>query len=164
VCAYLLWAKVDKLTLKFNVPDQAYDYCSAVGDGKLYGVSYGLDDLWKLGSFEFMEQLVEFVDVLYNGHKFHRKEIFAKYFKVHYDSNLLKSIKPPFPKFIHYAAHAETLAQFFDGLELHKIDRSPAGSALFIEFIKVHHGEYEFKEGVHKHEYFVRAFFKPNVT
>ena len=56
------------------------------------------------------------------------------------------------PKFIHYAAHAETLAQFFDGLDLHRATRVPAGSAMFIEFLK------------EQEEYYVRLYFKPSVT
>lgn len=37
-------------------------------------------------------------------------------------------------KFVHYAAHAETLAQFFDGLGIHKTGRSFPSSALILEF------------------------------
>ena len=40
------------------------------------------------------------------------------------------------PKMIHYAAHAETLAAFFDGLGIHRTVRSFPGSALFFEFVK----------------------------
>jgi hypothetical protein len=53
---------------------------------------------------------VEFIEILKDGQKFFRKDVFTKYFKIHYDTNLLQSKKPAFPKFIHYAAHAETLA------------------------------------------------------
>ena len=42
-----------------------------------------------------------------------------------------------YPKFIHYAAHAETLAQFFDGFGLHKLGRSFPSSALIIEFVTI---------------------------
>ena len=63
VCAYLLWAQTDKLELKFNVTPETYGYCAAVGDAKLYGVSYGVSELWKLGSYEYLSQLSEFVDI-----------------------------------------------------------------------------------------------------
>ena len=64
MCAYMLWAKLDKLILKFNVTKETYDYCSAVGDSKLYGVSFGVPDLWQLGSMEFLNQLKEMIEIV----------------------------------------------------------------------------------------------------
>ncbi len=47
-----------------------------------------------------------------------------------------KSKKPKFPKFIHYAAHAETLSLFYEGLGIHRPVRADPGEALFFEFFK----------------------------
>ena len=53
-----------------------------------------------------------------------------------------------FPKFVHYASHAETLAVFFEALGIHKVDRAPAASAIFLEFLK------------EDDKFFVRAIYK----
>lgn len=55
-------------------------------------------------------------------------------------------------KFIHYAAHAETLAMFFDGLNLHQVVRSPPASALFLEFFNDSDLD----------ELYVRMYFNPD--
>eukprot|EP00347_Sterkiella_histriomuscorum_P023194 403335592 len=116
VCGYMQWAELANLTLNFTPTASIDQYCLAMGDTKLYSVSYGLDELWKLGAFEFLN-------------------------KLNYISNALKDgvqlkIKGRLPKLIHYAAHAETLAAFFDGLGIHRVKRSFPGSALFFEIYK----------------------------
>lgn len=58
VCGYLEWAVLANLSLKFTPKLVDDDYCLAFGDSKLYSVSYGLDELWKLGAFEFLNKLV----------------------------------------------------------------------------------------------------------
>jgi hypothetical protein len=55
---------------------------------------------------------------------------FNKYFSL----NPRQSQK--FPKMIIYLAHAETLMQFFDGLNMHNYIRPPPAGALFFEFYK----------------------------
>lgn len=94
----------------------------AFGDSKLYSVSYGLDELWKLSAFEFMQQL----QYLSYALKIERSKLTLK--KLVLTSNKL-------PKFIHYAGHAETLSDFFEGLGLHKIQRSYPSSAFFVEYL-----------------------------
>lgn len=110
MCSYLQWAQIHNLTLKFNMTEEANDYCLAMGDSKLYHVSYGLDELWKLSSADFLRQMFDF------SHKVMQKHQITQ-------SLFLKSGEPQIflPKFVHYAAHAETLASFFDGLNLHKV-------------------------------------------
>lgn len=115
MCSYLQWAEVANLTLKFNPTDEDNDYCLAFGDSKLYSVSYGLSELWKLGSYDFLNQLATYAD------------------------QLKKTSAKSLPKFIHYAAHAETLAKFFDGLGIHRPVRTFPSSALIIEFFVDNH-------------------------
>lgn len=91
ICGYIQWAELANLDLKFKPKATDDNYCLAFGDSKLYSVSYGIDELWKLGSYEFLNKLIDYSDSI--SHKV-----------------------PNQPKFIHYAAHAETLAVFFDGL------------------------------------------------
>jgi hypothetical protein len=49
---------------------------------------------------------------------------------------LRKNEKPRFPKFIHYAAHAETLGTFLEALGIRRITRVPPAGAFFIEFVR----------------------------
>jgi hypothetical protein len=55
---------------------------------------------------------------------------------MHFHQNLRKDKKPRFPKFIHYAAHAETLSLFYEALGLHRPDRADPAEAFFIEYFK----------------------------
>ena len=109
----------------------------AVGDAKLYYNSYGLSELWKLSAFEFLNQLIEFSSIVNGSLPFHKAEFFSKYFKVHFHQNLPKKTPPQFPKFIHYAAHAETLTVFLEGLGILRLTRVPPGGALFVEFVRI---------------------------
>jgi len=52
--------------LKFTPLPKDDNYCLAFGDSKLYSVSYGLDELWKLGSFEFLNKLAYISNAIYN--------------------------------------------------------------------------------------------------
>lgn len=113
ICGYLYWADLDGKELKFEVSEFVSNYCDAAGDSKLYGVSYGVPELWQLGSFEFLSKLISISNSLQSNNT-----------DLHH------------PKFMHYASHAETLAMFFDGLGIHRVTRSPPASALFIEFLK----------------------------
>jgi hypothetical protein len=86
------------------------------------------------------------VRIVRDKEEFSEQVFWSKYFKKHFHNNLEKSIPPTFPKFIHYAAHAETLATMFEGLGLHRKTRVSAGSSLFIEFIS------------DRSEYFIRIY------
>lgn len=59
---------------------------------------------------------------------------------MHFHQNLKKDEKPRFPKFIHYAAHAETLGAFLEALGVRKVNRVAPGGALFVEFLRVNGG------------------------
>lgn len=53
---------------------------------------------------------------------------------------------------MHYAAHAETLAQFFDGLGMHHPQRVNPAASIFFEFLKI--------ESVPS----VRVYYKPDLN
>jgi hypothetical protein len=84
-CAYIQWATLAGLDLYFDARQMDLNYCMAMSDSKQYSVSYGLPELWKLGSFEFLRELNKTAKDLLDG----------------------KSVTH---KFTHYAAHAETLS------------------------------------------------------
>ena len=54
ICSYLHWANYEKLKLKFEVTEMVERWCQALGDSKLYYNAYGLEELWKLGGYEFL--------------------------------------------------------------------------------------------------------------
>lgn len=110
--------------------------CFAASDTKLYFKSYGHPEPWRLGGFEFLKQLQEFADVVRLAAAFNHKPYWSKYFRLHFHQNLRKDERPVFPKFIHYAAHAETLSLFYEALGLHRPDRADPAEALLIEFVK----------------------------
>eukprot|EP00347_Sterkiella_histriomuscorum_P016873 403351519 len=118
VCGYIQWAQLANLTLNFTPTALVNQYCLALGDSKLYSVSYGLDQLWKLSAFQFLNKMVS-VGMTFRD-------------------NVQQKVK--LPKLIHYAAHAETLAAFFDGMGIHRVKRSFPGSALFFEFYRSSQG------------------------
>ena len=55
VCSYIQWATLAGLDLKFSPTDEDLRYCMALGDSKLYTVSYGLDELWKVSAYNFLK-------------------------------------------------------------------------------------------------------------
>jgi hypothetical protein len=59
VCAYILWARGHNLTLNFTPSYDDEVSCAAIGDIDYYGISYGIPDLWRLGAYEFINQLYE---------------------------------------------------------------------------------------------------------
>ena len=141
ICSYLHWANYEKFKLRFEVPDLAERWCQALGDSKLYYNAYGLEELWKLGGYEFLNQILEFINILEGRIKgtnthFKMQPFWSKYFKPHFHQNLKKNEKPRFPKFIHYSAHAETLGTFLEALGIRRITRVPPAGALFIEFLR----------------------------
>eukprot|EP00347_Sterkiella_histriomuscorum_P022996 403336353 len=137
LCGYIQWAQLENLQLKFNYTQQDLSYCLAAGDSKLYFKGYGHNETWKLGAFEFLRQIQEFIHILMHDDLFETKVYWSKYFKQHFHQNLPKNKQPKFPKFIHYAAHAETLAVFQEALGIQSGVRVEPGSALFIEFLRI---------------------------
>jgi hypothetical protein len=58
------WSRYQGLKLTFEPTESDEKFCLAVGDSKLYFNSYGHDELWKLGSYEFLHQIMEFIQIL----------------------------------------------------------------------------------------------------
>ncbi len=56
-CAYIQWATLAGLEIYFDATQMDLNYCMAMSDAKLYRVSYGLSELWKLGAYEFLKVL-----------------------------------------------------------------------------------------------------------
>lgn len=48
VCGYIYWIDANHMEskLKFKYSNDILSFCKAVGDSKLYGVSYGVPTLW----------------------------------------------------------------------------------------------------------------------
>ena len=144
-----------------TLTDTARNYCAAYGDSGLYTVSYGVEKLWHLGAFEFLHQMNEAVEVIKEGANPKRQKYLTKYFKIKPpqvsddgddEHNHFHPDRPQFlPKFVHYAAHAETLSLFFEGLGFHKVDRVAPAAAFFIEFFRK------------DKEHYVRIYFKNDV-
>lgn len=136
LCGYIQWARYENLETTYQASEEDQRHCLAVGDSKLYYNAYGLAELWKLSAYEFLNTLIEFTAIVKNNVPFSRAPFFSKYFRHHFHQNLAKKEVPMFPKFIHYAAHAETLGVFLEGLGIRRVTRVPPGGALFIEFVK----------------------------
>ena len=64
MCSYIQWAQINNITLKFTPTAEDNAYCLAFGDSKLYHVSYGLADLWKLSSTDFIKEVFHYGDML----------------------------------------------------------------------------------------------------
>ena len=56
-CSYIEWAILAGLELKFKPSDLDMGYCMALGDYKMYALSYGLPEIWKLSAYNFLKQL-----------------------------------------------------------------------------------------------------------
>jgi hypothetical protein len=54
VCSYILWAIDANITLTFTPSFDEVAMCSTIGDARFYGVSYGIQELWHLGAYEFL--------------------------------------------------------------------------------------------------------------
>lgn len=124
MCGYIQWAQINNITLKFKPTAEDNAHCLAFGDSKLYHISYGLDEMWKLSSTDFIKEVFHYSDLVRIQTEFNNNKPF------------LSSTTTSLPKFIHYAAHAETLSQLLEGLELHRFTRGYPSSALFIEFLE----------------------------
>ena len=82
VCTYIYWVVENKMRnlLKFEVTDHIVNVCNANGDDKLYGVSYGVPELWQLSSFEFLNVLNELVQSVFYKKPLEDQSTFLKYF------------------------------------------------------------------------------------
>lgn len=79
---------------------------------------------------------MEFSEIIREAEKFNLEPFFSKYFKEYFKVHLEKAVKPSFPKFIHYSAHAETLDYFMLGLNIPLKTKWESGTAMFLEFLK----------------------------
>lgn len=84
LCGYIQWSRYQNLSLVFPPTEEDQRYCLAVGDAKLYYNSYGLEELWKLSAYEFLNHLMEFSAILNKTAHFNHQPFFSKYFKMHF--------------------------------------------------------------------------------
>lgn len=129
ICSYIQWATLAGLELKFTPSENDLNYCSALGDSKQYTVSYGLDELWRTSAYQFLNKLREMSLTLEENQIASHLRKRVGFLQAMPEDRQVR-------KFTHYAAHAETLSQFFDGLGLHQKGRSFPSSAIIFEFLK----------------------------
>lgn len=72
------------MSLLFTPDSLDEKFCLAVGDAKLYYNAYGLPELWKLASYEFLNQILEFIKILKKEASFEDLPFWSKYFKLHF--------------------------------------------------------------------------------
>jgi hypothetical protein len=89
------------VTLNFTFDYNAESYCDAMGDLMFYYLTYGHDDLWKLGSFEFIHQLDEILSILLDGLEPSETKYLTKY------NWRLREENSALPKLMLYLSHAE---------------------------------------------------------
>ena len=131
VAKYLAWAMRNNLSLKFQLSDLEKRMIFAMDDqmGFIkypFSTSYELE---ALPNYQFFKIFDEFVDLV-QGKPWTDTTYFTRYFK--------KPHTHPFPKFIMFSGHAETLAPLlsaFGRIEF-SVKRPRPGSALFLEFYR----------------------------
>lgn len=123
VGSYIQWAKLAGLDLKFEVTDYVLNYTTAMSDANLYTVSYGLEDLWRISGYAFLQKALSISFTLMGN-----APIFTK-------RGFLANAEE-LPKYIHYAAHAETLSEIFESLDITRIGRSFPSSAIILHFLE----------------------------
>jgi len=82
-------------------------------------------------TFELFNQFSEFVDVLQGGEDWQNQPFFSKYFSM--DSSNSDEEKP-FPKFILYSAHQETISPLGFAFGWEPVQKLWPASAFFLEF------------------------------
>lgn len=68
------------MKLKFQPTRDDYRYCNALSDSTLYYKVYGLPVLWQMGAFEFITQLIEFMNDIDGHAEMGTLQYFYKYF------------------------------------------------------------------------------------
>jgi hypothetical protein len=76
------------------------------------------------------QQFNEFVQVVRDNKTWHHLSYFGKYFE--HTSGEIKHW--PFPKFIFYSGHAETVGPLMSGFNNYSVEDPAPGSAMFLEF------------------------------
>jgi hypothetical protein len=59
-CSYISWASFNNLELNFKVNKEVLKECEALGYSKVYYETRALEELWQLGSYEFLTKLLDF--------------------------------------------------------------------------------------------------------
>lgn len=110
-------------------------------------------------AFEFMHTMKEFIEILNGDKRYHKQPYFGKYHRIYFREQIVKKERPPpFPKFIMFSAHQETIRPILQVLNQRHYSLVTPGSAIFFEFFT----DSEKKVGANKHELYVRIFYKPS--
>lgn len=124
VMDYLYWANMSGLDLKFELTDSDLNWINASVDSYVWRDHFAQRELWTLLSFEWLNQLDEFSNVIGKGANFEDQPYFMEYF----DGTV-------FPKFIFYSAHSESVYPFLQSLMYPlEMQDSPPATAAFVEF------------------------------
>eukprot|EP00347_Sterkiella_histriomuscorum_P003711 403363240 len=130
VCGYVYWANYDHKNLSFEQTQEFLNLCQALGDSGQYSKLYGLNELWKLTSYDFMNKMLlfsRFATKHHNYLKFNR--LVSENERLSYPT-YDKSI----PRFINFAAHSENLTPVLEALRIRSVTRLPPGTSLLFEF------------------------------
>lgn len=84
LCGFIQWSRYQNLELTFVPNEVDEQLCLAAGDGKLFFNSYGHREVWKLAGYEFLNQILEFIDVLESRAALSEQPFFNKHFSLHY--------------------------------------------------------------------------------
>lgn len=66
-CSYIRYAKFNKIEMKFDFTELDDQHCQDLQNAKLYYISYGDDDLWRIGAKGFYDSLVKNFDDVIGG-------------------------------------------------------------------------------------------------
>jgi hypothetical protein len=137
VMDYLYWANMSGIPLTFELTEEDLKWINASTNSYVWRDHLADEELWTLPSFEWMNQLNEFAEVV-KGADWTQQPYFMEYFD-----------GTEFPKFIFYSAHSESVYPFLQSLfyPVMMADAQPA-TAAFVEYYEV--------DG----EDFVRVFYK----
>jgi hypothetical protein len=97
---YLYWANMSQIPLSFEMSAEDLQWINASVNTYVWRDHFATQELWSLPSYEWLNQLNEFVNVL-NGADYQAQPYFTEYFD-----------GTEFPKFILYSGHAETVYPF----------------------------------------------------
>eukprot|EP00347_Sterkiella_histriomuscorum_P016634 403352435 len=124
-CEYLFYSQYTNIQLNFTPTAYHRAFCQAYEDDWIYKATYGVDEQYKLQSFQFLEQLNEFAQYLYGNQTIDQMTNFQEYFK---------NKDGPMPKFISYFTHDEIIAGYLEGLGYHNPQGAYPAAALNFEF------------------------------
>lgn len=62
-CSYLYWANIEGFAIKFEQSDEMKRMCLASGDSKQYALTYGLEELYRMTSYELLHKLLAFTAI-----------------------------------------------------------------------------------------------------